>query len=212
MEWGDDFVELAADGIGAEVANGAFVGVVDGARGTVGSILHGMADGFVGFTEGGAREDEAVDILDREEVVVAGIVKNIATDTDMLQHEIADLQTAGNLAKGGEENILEELEVALVAEGEVGGHKGNLVREALQTVALGAHNLKDVGILLVRHDAAARSELVREGDKGEVLTHKETDIHGETPEGSCDGAESGSDSAFGLSAWRTPAAQLSSCG
>ena len=64
-----DALHLAADRLGAEVADAPLVGVVHLARGAVLAALHGLPDAPVGLAEGDARERQAVDILDRKSVV-----------------------------------------------------------------------------------------------------------------------------------------------
>lgn len=76
--------ELCAYAVVAEVTDAAFVGVVYLAGGVVGVVLYLHAHLAVCFSEGDAREGEAVDVLYGEEVVVLCVAEDIAVDADML--------------------------------------------------------------------------------------------------------------------------------
>ena len=83
---------------------------------------------------------------------IARVVDDVGAHLHVVEHESGHLETSAYLSRGGEDDILEELEVAVVAEGEVGREEGDLVGKALQSVTLAAHYLEDVGVLLVGHD------------------------------------------------------------
>ena len=65
----------------------------------------------------------------------------------------------------------------MVARWKISGHHGNLVRQCLQIVAIGADEFKYIRILFMRHDAAARSEVLGKRNKIKVLAEIETTIH-----------------------------------
>ena len=87
--------------------------------------------------------------LHREEVVVAAVVEDVVVDPHVGQHEVAHPERALDLPDGREENVLHQLQIAVVADREIGGQQGDLVGQRLQAVAAAAHDLEDVGILFV---------------------------------------------------------------
>lgn len=111
----------------AEVGDGAYVGVADTADRAIGAILDFEADFLVGFAEGHILKNEAVDFLDREEIVVARVVDDVALHADVLKHEVGHVETLYHLGRGGEDYVFQQLEVTVVAEGEIGCQEGYLV-------------------------------------------------------------------------------------
>ena len=160
FEFGHHALHLPADLGGAEVADAAFVGVVHLARRMVLTALYGHAHLLVGFAERDACEYEAVDVLDREKVVVFPLVEDVGVDLQVREHEVAHREGAFDFGCRREQDVLEQLHVAVVADGKVRREQGDLVRYGLQAVTASAHDLEDVGVLLVGHDARPRGEVV----------------------------------------------------
>ena len=118
----------------------------------------------------------------------------------MLQHEIAHRKAFGQRRGGRKKDVLQQLQIAVVAQRQVGHEQRDLVGNALQAVALAAHDLEDVGILLVGHDARSGGQLVGERHEAEVLAHVEADVHGEAPQRGGHGGHGRGGGAFALAA------------
>ena len=85
----------------------------------------------------------------------------------MIGHE----ETFVHEFEGREEDVLEKLELAMVAVGHIAAEHGDLAFCRHDSVAVSSHDLPYVGILLVRHDAGTCRELIRESDEAVVRTH-----------------------------------------
>ncbi len=88
-------------------------------------------------------------------------------------------QAVAQFLETGQEHLLDNLQVAEVSAGQVVHDEHDLLRECLYLVALGACELKHVGVLLVGHDAGARGALVGELHEGEVLTVEQAGVKGQ---------------------------------
>ena len=129
----------------------------------------------------------------------------MAVHLDVLQHVVRHLQALVHQLQGGEEDVLEQLPVTVVAVGHVAAQQGDLVLAGQDPVALAAQDLPHVGVLLVRHDAGARGQLVREVDEAEVGAHVHAAVGSEFIERQRNAAYRGSDGTLG-------AAPLHLCG
>ena len=80
------------------------------------------------------------------------------------------LQAVFQLVERREEHLLDDLQVAEIAHGQVVHDEHDLLRQALKLVALGPDELKHVGVLLVGHYRRAGGTLLGQLHEGEVLT------------------------------------------
>lgn len=145
-------VELLGNLAVAQVVDGADVAVAYIAVGAIAAVADFESDFLIGFTERHPFKDEAVDFLYGEQIVIAAVVGYVRLDLDMSQHEVGHVETGNDFAGGREDYVFQQLQVAVVAEREVGGEEGDFVLDRLQTVAFSAHDLEHVGVLLVGHD------------------------------------------------------------
>ena len=182
---------LGGDAFGGEVADAAGVGVAEGAVCLEGAGADFLADGFVGVAEGGAGEDPSVDLLDSEQAVVERRVHDVRVDGDVPEHIDGHVQAAVQQAQGREEDVLEQLEVAVVAVGHVAAQHGRLGPAGHDAVAVAADDFPDIWILLVGHDAGAGGEFGREGDESEIGAHVQAAVGGEFIEGKGNGTHGG---------------------
>jgi len=88
----------------------------------------------------------------------------------------------------------------VVADRKVGREQGDFVRHRLQAVAAAAHDLEDVGVFLVGHDARSRGEVVGQRHEAEILAHEETYVHRKAAYGGGDGRDGAGRGAFALAA------------
>ena len=117
----------------AQVANAAGVGVVNVFVGVELSGFDFEAHLFVGVAEGGAGGCKAVDLLDREHGVVARVVGNVLVDLDALDDVGGHVQTVDEAVEGGQEGLLELLQVAEVARGQIVHDECHLLWQGLRT-------------------------------------------------------------------------------
>ena len=89
----------------------------------------------------------------------------------MLKHVISHIKAFVHQLEGREEDVLEELELSMIAMRHIAAEHGDLVFRRHDPVAVTAHDLPDVRILLVRHDAGSGGEFVRELDEPVIRTH-----------------------------------------
>ena len=79
------------------------------------ALVHFDAHCLVGVAERHTVEGAAVDFLDGKEVVIYRGVEDAFLHGDMLEHIICHQEAFVHKLKGREENVLEELELAVVA-------------------------------------------------------------------------------------------------
>ena len=84
--------------------------------------------------------------------------------------------------EGREEDILQELEFAVVAVRHVAAEHADLVLCCHDPVTVASHDLPYVRVLLVRHDARAGGKLVREFYEAVIRAHVHTAVCGELVE------------------------------
>ena len=118
----------------------------------------------------------------------------------MREHEVAHREGAFDFGCRREQDVLEQLHVAVVADGKVRREQGDLVRYGLQAVTASAHDLEDVGVLLVGHDARPRGEVVGQRYEAEVLAHEQADVHRQAADGRSDGRDGVGGGAFAFAA------------
>ena len=152
----------------------------------------------VSVAEGFSLEGPAVDLFDREDIIVQGLIQDTLPDLDVPEHIVGHSEAAVGQLQGGEEDVLEELEIAVVTVLEIAAEHGNGVFRRHDPDALPAHDFPYVRILLVGHDAGTRSQFVRETDEAEVGAHVEAAVCGETVEGQRNGPNGGGDGLLGL--------------
>ena len=173
----------------AEVADRAFVGVVDVVRGLERTSLDVESHLLIGIAEGHPVGSQAIHLFDREHRVVHRIVENVLIDLYLINNVGRHLQTVLQFAKGWQEDLLDDLQVAEVAHGEVVHDERYLLRQRLEFVALGADKFKHIGILLVGHDAGARRTLLGEFHEREVLRVEQAGVEGHLGDGASDGGD-----------------------
>ena len=93
-----------------------------------------------------------------------------------------NIQQKLGFVDGIDDDVLDELHVAVVARRKVGEHGRDLVRHGLHAVAACTQHLEHVRIALVRHDARAGGELFGQRDESVVLTRILHDVGSETCE------------------------------
>ena len=99
------------------------------------------------------------------------------------------LQAVLQFAKGRQEDLLDDLQVAEVAHGEVVHDERHLLRQRLELVALGADEFKHIGVLLVRHNAGACRTLLGKLHEREVLRVEQAGVEGHLGDGASDGGD-----------------------
>ena len=164
---------------GAEVADASLVGVVHLFAGREASGLDVESHFPVGIAEGHAFGSQAVDFFDGEDEVVARVVQYVLVHFEAADDVGCHLQALPQLLEGGQEDFLDDLQVAEVAAWQVVHDECHLSGQGLQLVALGACQFEDVGVLLVWHDAGAGGAFLRELDEAEVLAIEETGVEGQ---------------------------------
>src|SRR5262249_28056204 len=109
----------------------------------------------VGVAEGEALvEDETVGLLDGVELGVEA--DGVAVEADAGEGSGEDGEGLLGEVDAAEERGLQELEVAAVARGELGGHGERLEETAERCRTAAADQLEDVRVALLRHDRGAR--------------------------------------------------------
>ena len=145
-------VEFAGYLLVTQIADASGMGVMHLTHRTIGAVLHFKPDFLVSFTEGHALKHKAVDLLDREKIVITGVIDYAVLHTYVTEHKLSHVKTLYKLGRSRENDVLKKLEVAVVAQRQIGRQKSYLVGDSLETVALAAHDFKDIGILLRGHD------------------------------------------------------------
>ena len=153
------------------------MGVVYLARRLILATLHLHTHLTISVAERHTAERQAINILDRKQIVVLAIRNDVAVDTNVLQHKVAHIEARADLGRCREDNILQQLQIAMITQRQISRQQRNLVRYSLQAVALTAHNLEHVGILLVGHNARSGGQFIGEAHETEVLAHKQTNVH-----------------------------------
>ena len=105
-----------------------------------------------------------------------------------------------HVLQGREEDVLQELEFAVVTVRHVAAEHVDLIFDGHDTVAVSAHDLPNVRVLLVRHDARAGCKFIRELDESVVRTHVHAAVGCKFVEGQSDRSHSSRDGLFGLAA------------
>ena len=145
----------------AQIADAALVRVVDFLFGNELPGLDVEPDLLVGIAERHPLAGQAVHLLYGEHQVVARVVEDVLVHLELCDDVGGHLQALSQLLESGEEDLLDDLQVAEVAAGQVVHNERNLLRQSLKLVALGASQLEDIRVLLVRHDAGAGRALLR---------------------------------------------------
>ena len=184
----------------AQIADAALVRVVDFLFGNELPGLDVEPDLLVGIAERHALAGQAVHLLYGEHQVVARVVEDVLVHLEPCDDVGGHLQALSQLLESGEEDFLDDLQVAEIAARQVVHNERNLLRQSLKLVALGASQLEDIRVLLVRHDAGAGCALLRQLDETEVLAVEEAGIEGELADGSCYSCKSEGDVALSLAA------------
>ena len=126
-------------------------------------LFDGYSNLAVSVPERDSADYHTVDFFYREHIVVEFAAReNLFVYADVLKHIQAHRQALLDGVDGREEGVLEQLEVAVVAVGQVGRHLGDGGFCTLDSVGLGPHNLPYIRVFLVRHDAAAGGQGIRE--------------------------------------------------
>ena len=152
-ELGKECGHLGGDAVVGRVAEAAEMSVVYLTGWFVGAILYGHTHLTVCVAERHALKHETVDILYREYVIVTRIIKYAILHRDMLKHKVGHIETFNQLSRSWEHDILHQLKIAVVAQGEIGGEDGEFIGKRLQTVAFATHDFEYIGIFLMGHDA-----------------------------------------------------------
>ena len=124
---------------------------------------------LVSVAERHALACQAVNFFYTEDKQVFIVVKDMLVHLDFIHDIGGHLQTVFQFLEGRQEDFLDDLQVAKIARRQVVGNHHDLLGQRLELVALGTRQFKDIGILLVRHDAGTGSAVVGKLDKAEVL-------------------------------------------
>ena len=162
--------------------------------------LDSLADLTVGVTERHTALHEVVHLLDRKGQAVARILHKGLLNLHILNGIGRNVQAIVHLIEKRKILLLEQLHIPEIAGRQIGGDQTQRILYAADTVAMGANQLEDVRILLVRHNARTRSHLVRQMYESEILARIEAAVERQAAERLCDGSVGGSDDAFRLSA------------
>ena len=136
----------------------------------------------VGVAERHPSEHKAVYLLYREDMIIFRIFEYAVAHSYMRKHEFGHLQAITQLFRSGEEYILHQLKIPVISQRKIGSEQCKLVGDGLKTVALAAHDLENVGVLLVGHYAGSGGEIVGERHEAEITAHPHAHIHGQMPE------------------------------
>ena len=176
------------------------MGVVQVLVGGEAACLNVESHLLVGIAEGHARSGETVDLFNREHGVVHGIVEDVAVNLHFVNNVCAHGEAVLQFVKGRQEDLLDNLQVAEIAHGQVVHDEHNLLGQSLNLVRFGTYQLKYVGILLVGHDAGARRAFLGQLHEGEVLRVEQTGVEGQFCQCSRDGSHGESHVALHLAA------------
>ena len=144
---------------------------------------------LVGITEGHALARQAIDFFHAEDKRIAVVVQNMVVHLDFVHNVGGHLQAVLQFLEGGQEDFLDDLQVAEVTRGQVIGYHHDLLGQRLKLVALGTGQLEDVGVLLVGHDAGAGGALVGQLDEAEVLAIEQAGVKCQLGESAGDGGQ-----------------------
>ena len=169
----------------AQIADAALVRVVDFLFGNEFPGLNVETDLLVRIAEWHPLAGQAVHLLYGEHQVVARVVEDVLVHLEPCDDVGGHLQALSQLLESGQEDLLDDLQVAEVTARQVVHNERNLLRQSLKLVALGASQLEDIRVLLVRHDAGAGCALLRQLDETEVLAVEEAGIEGKLADGAC---------------------------
>src|SRR5262249_18163674 len=117
-----------------------------------------------------------------ESRVLRGAAQTIGVEARLGDGARGNLQHGSNLVVGGKKSLLVFLQVALVARGQA-LERGEEAHERTDDAAsFSADELPGIRILLLRHEAAARSVFLGQSDKGKFLRGEEDKIFGQARE------------------------------
>ena len=151
----------------------------------IGAILNFKTNLFVCLAKRHSVKHKAVDLLDRKQIVIPRIIHYAISDEYMPQHKLSHIQALYKFCGCRENNILKQLQITIISERQIGSKQGNLIRYRLKTVALTAHYLKYIRILLMRHNWRTGGKIVRERNETEVLAHPHAHVHCQMSERRC---------------------------
>ena len=123
----------------------------------------------VRVTERDALSHAAVDFLDTEGELVARVGHQVLGHSHILYGELGYIQTVVHLLEHRNEHFLDQLHVPEIARREVRAYQADGAGDAVDAVAVRTDEFEHIRILLVRHDAGACGEGVREFHEGEIL-------------------------------------------
>src|SRR5438270_12190808 len=83
---------------------------------------------------------------------------------------------------GAEQRKLDELQIAVIARGELGGDAERLGETRLRGGGAAAHQLEDIQVALLRHDRGTGRELFRQRREAELPSREEQHVGGEPRE------------------------------
>ena len=114
------FIHLLRNFIVAERAYATLVRMVNLAGRGILATLHLHTNLLVRLAERNARKCKTVYILNGKEVIVLAVVDNITLDNDVLQHKVAHLKALTECCSCREDDILQQLQIAVIAQWEIG--------------------------------------------------------------------------------------------
>ena len=147
------------------------------------TLPDGVGDLAVGIPERYAGLYQVVDLLHAERQLVLRVAHHIGDYLHPPDGIFNNVEAVVQFLEDREEDLLQDLHVAEVAAREIAGDEADGVRHALELVAVCPHQLEHIRILLVRHDAGACGQRVRQVDEAEVLAGEQAAVHREPPDG-----------------------------
>lgn len=151
------------------------------------AFVHLNSDASVGIPERHSLKGPSVYLLDGEEVVVDSRFQDVRADLNVLKHIPGHLQTIVHQFEGWEKDVLEQLEITVVAVREIAAEQVDFVLRPENPVAVPPDYFPDIRIFLVRHYAGAGRQFVRKFYESEIRTHVEAAVRSQLVEGQCNG-------------------------
>lgn len=90
-------------------------------------LRNGFAQLPVSIAEGYALHHQFVHRFHAVQVIVAGIIEYVFVDLPVLKHKPADFQVIPGRFDGGQQALLEQLKIAMVAAAQVVGRSGEVI-------------------------------------------------------------------------------------
>ena len=147
------------------------------------AFVGGKVSGFdvqshflVSIAERHAARGQPVHLFHAEHVVVFRVVKDMLVHLYLIDNVGRHAQAVLQFFESGQEDFLDDLQVAEVAARQIVHNEYNLLGQCLDFIAFGTRQFEYVRVFLVRHDARPRGAVVRQLDETEVLRVEQAGI------------------------------------